>query len=314
MSSFGYDPEFLVAMTALIETIGVPEIPDAVSVESLRRQAEKDLPLFGELAEPQPHVSFERHVCRRDDGSELELRWYTARDSAPGSAAVFVHGGGMVLGDLDVYDRIVAQYVGRSGVPLLAVEYRLAPEHPYPAALDDCSMAVAWLHDHAAELGVDPTRIAIMGDSGGGAIAAATALVTRDRELPPLCAQLLIYPMLDDRTRTPDPVLAPWVGWTWENSVVAWDAVTGGVSEPSEYAAPARANSLAGLPRTYIDTGELDVFRAEILIYASRLTAAGVSTELHMYPGVPHAFELVAPKTSVARKALQLRFDFLRTL
>ncbi len=120
--------------------------------------------------------------------------------------------------------------------------------------------------------------------------------------------------MLDDRTRIPDSHLVRWMGWTYANNSVAWDAVTEGVKDPSQYASAARADTLAGLPRTYLDCGELDVFRHEILTYASRLTAEGVSTAFHMYPGVPHGSELVAPQIAVSRRALQSRIDFLRKL
>ncbi|MCW2783544.1 MAG: alpha/beta hydrolase [Marmoricola sp.] len=316
--SFGYDPEYLDAMMKLMALLPAIEPPTEVTIASMREFLEQTLPVYRTLTEPQPDVTFERFSHARADGSALDLRWYTRDGSEPAAAAVFVHGGGMVMGDLEMYDPIVAKYVANSGVPMLAVEYRLAPEHPHPAALDDVVAAVQWLHEHAPDLGTDPTRIAIMGDSGGGGIAAGAALACRDRGIP-LAAQILIYPMIDDRNREPDPALVPFAGWPYDNNAVAWDAVVGrGATEVSHevspYAAAARATDLAGLPRTYLDTGELDIFRAEVLAYAARLTAAGVSTELHLHPGVPHAFEVAAPDIDVSKRALADRYRFLRGL
>jgi acetyl esterase/lipase len=314
--AFGFDPGFLQAMIQLAPRLPVVEpSSEEVTVAGMRAFLAATLPLYAELTEPQPDVSFEPRFLVRSDGSTLELRWYT-RTGAPssGAAAVYVHGGGMVMGDLEMYDPVVAQYVAHSGTPMLAVGYRLAPENPHPAALDDVVAAVLWLREHADELYVEPSRIALMGDSGGGGIAAGAALACRDRGIP-LAAQILVYPMIDDRNREPDPLLVPFAGWPHANNAAAWDAVLGhGSTDVPAYAAAARATDLTGLPRTYLDTGELDIFRAEILDYAARLTAAGVSTELHVHPGVPHAFEVAAPQLDVSQRALADRYRVLRGL
>jgi acetyl esterase/lipase len=198
-------------------------------------------------------------------------------------------------------------------VPLLAVDYRLAPEHPHPGPVEDCYAGLAWLAEHAGELGVDPGRIALLGESAGGGLAAAAALLARDRGLA-VARQILIYPMLDDRTTAPDPALAPFALWTYDDNYTGWHALLGdktGTADVPASAAPARAADLAGLPAAYIEVGELDIFRDEDIEYARRLAAAGVSVELHVHPGCPHGFELTAPDSAVARRA---RADRLRAL
>lgn len=312
------DPEFLAALEIVLAEIGPVEIPDPISIGFLRQMADRSFPIYGRLIPTRDDVVWQEFSTPRPTGSRLNLRWYTREDrdeSLPGPAALYIHGGGMVSGDLDGYHPIIARYVGESGTSMLAVDYRLAPEHPAPAALEDCLLALEWLHASASELGVDPTRVGVMGDSGGGAVAAAFALAARDGTLPALAAQILAYPMLDDRTREPDELLTPFVTWTYASNAVAWDAVLGGQdADESGHIAPARAADLSGLPPTYLDTGELDIFRAEIVDYAQRLSAAGVSTELHVHPGVPHAFEIAAPQLAVSQRVLRDRFRALARL
>jgi acetyl esterase/lipase len=164
---------------------------------------------------------------------------------------------------------------------------------------------------------VDPARIAVMGDSAGGGLAAGVCLLARDRGGPPVAQQLLIYPMLDDRAQMPDPQLLPFLTWTYDDNVTGWAALLGdsaGTDAVSPYAAPARATDVSGLPDTYIDVGDLDIFRDEDITYAQRLADAGVPTELHLHPGCPHAFETLARKADVSRRAISDRMRRLRTL
>jgi acetyl esterase/lipase len=214
------------------------------------------------------------------------------------------------------YDWVARYYVAGTGVPILTVDYRVAPEHPHPTPVEDCYAALMWLHDHADELGVDRTRLAVVGDSAGGGLAAGVSLIARDRGGPRLALQLLIYPMLDDRTRTQATELDPeYLGWSYDDNITGWDALLGvRTTEIPQYAAPARAADLSGLPPTYIDTGDLDIFRAEDVAYAQRLAAAGVPTELHVYPGCPHGFETVAPDAEVSQRATANRMRRLRAL
>ena len=192
----------------------------------------------------------------------------------------------------------------RSTRSSVSVEYRLAPEHPYPAPLDDCYAALAWTVQHAVDLGIDPGRIVVAGASAGGGLAAALALLARDRGEYPLAYQLLIYPMIDDRMATPSSTLDT-VVWTPKANVLGWRAYLGhepGADGVPAYAAAARADDLAGLPPAWIGVGALDVFRDENITYAQRLLGAGVPAELHVYPGAPHGFESICPDAAVAQQ------------
>jgi acetyl esterase/lipase len=216
-----------------------------------------------------------------------------------------------------LYDVAVRQYVAEAGVPMLVVDYRIAPEHPHPTPVEDCYAALVWLADHASTLGIDPARLAVMGDSAGGGLAAGVCLLARDRGGPAIAQQLLIYPMLDDRTVTPDPQLLPFLTWTYDDNVTGWGALLGesaGTDVVSPYAAPARATDVSGLPDTYIDVGDLDIFRDEDITYARRLSDAGVPTELHLHSGCPHSFEALARAADVSRRAIADRVRRLRAL
>ena len=257
------------------------------------------------------------------DGTVLPLTWYepTTGDRSASAAMLYLHGGGMIASleqTTAVYDVAVRQYVSRSRVPALVVDYRVAPEHPHPTPVEDCYAALQWLEAHAAELNVDPMRLAVGGDSAGGGLAAGVALLARDRSGPQLALQLLIYPMLDDRTVAPDPQLPPeFLVWTYDDNVTGWGALLGGAAggaDVSPYAAPARAVDLTGLPPAYVDVGDLDIFRDEDIDYAQRLLAAGVPTELHVFPGCPHGFEMMAGDLPVSRQALDNRVRRLAAL
>ncbi|MBV9514882.1 MAG: alpha/beta hydrolase, partial [Mycobacteriaceae bacterium] len=181
----------------------------------------------------------------------------------------------------------------------------------------DCYAALRWLISHTDELTVDPGRVAVMGDSAGGGLAAGVCLLNRDRAGPTIAQQLLIYPMLDDRSRLPDRQLLPFLTWTHDDNLTGWSALLGedaGKANVDPYAAPARATNLSGLPDAYIDVGDLDLFRDEDVAYARRLADAGVPTELHLHTGCPHAFDLLAPTAEVSRRAVADRVRRLRLL
>jgi acetyl esterase/lipase len=219
----------------------------------------------------------------------------------------------MVLGTVELHDRLVAAYVADSGVPMLAVDYRRAPDYPHPSPAEDSYAGLAWLAAHAGELGVDPGRIAVMGDSGGGGLAAATALLARDRGLA-LARQILIYPMLDDRNTVPDPALVPFAGWSYDDNYTGWHALLGdaiGTDGVPATAAPARAVDLSGLPPMYLEVGELYIFRDEGIEYARRAAAAGTSVELHVRRGCTHGFDRAGVEAGVVRRS---RADRLRVL
>jgi len=209
---------------------------------------------------------------------------------------IHLHGGGYVMGQAESSGAGNVRTADEVGCLVVSVDYRLAPEWQAPAAAEDVHAVLAWLNAEAESLGIDTDRIAIGGDSAGCGLAAASALLARDRGLYKLCFQLLVYPMLDDRTAA-DGASNPHVGdfiWQHDHNVFAWSAYLGtapGGADVSPYAAPARAKDLAGLPPAYISVGALDLFREEDMAYAARLAHAGVPTELHVYPGAYHAFE-----------------------
>ncbi|WP_433728054.1 alpha/beta hydrolase [Nocardia sp. CA-129566] len=273
-----------------------------------------------DAAQPFPDgTAITDHRLVTADGATIRLRWYTRKDTSdiPGPAALYLHAGGMFFGHIDLFDGSVSRYVSASGTPLLAVDYRLAPEHPHPVPVEDVYAGLVWLHEHADDLGVDPARIGVFGDSAGGGLAAAVSILARDRKGPAIAKQILVMPMLDDRTPSPDPQLAPFVTWSWDDNRTAWQALlgdaAGGPDTPAS-AAPARVADPAGLPPAYIEVGQLDIFRDEALTYAVRLSRAGVPVEFHLHPGVPHRFETVAFASDTARRVMADRLRALVSL
>lgn len=208
-----------------------------------------------------------------------------------------VHGGGMVMRSADMSNAENAVLAAELGCTVVSVDYRLAPEATHPGPVEDCYAALKWMHEHAHELGVDPEKIAIGGESAGGGIAAGLALLVRDRGEVKLVFQRLQSPMLDDRTCVTEP--HPYAGeycWTAENNRFGWRALLGcdpGGEGVSPYASAPRAEDLSGLPSTFISIGAIDLFVDECIDYAKRLIRAGVPAELHVYPGAHHAAELV---------------------
>lgn len=250
------------------------------------------------------------------DGAEVYARVYLSSKPANGLRAgmVHIHGGGFVIGDLDTFEQAPIDIAAECGAVVVAPDYRLAPEHPFPAGLEDCYAALEWLAANAGDLGVDPARIAIGGESAGGGLSAAVALLARDRKGPPLCFQLLEIPELDDRMDTPsmqrfvDTPLwnRPAAEWSWKYYLSGTPDVLG-----LQYAAPARAQDLSGLPPAYVSTCEFDPLRDEGLIYAQRLLAAGVSTELHHYRGTFHGSGMIRD-AAITRRMAADRMDALR--
>jgi acetyl esterase/lipase len=221
-------------------------------------------------------------------------------------ALLWIHGGGYVLGSVE-RDDLLAKHLARVGQCVVAsVEYRLAPEHPFPAPVEDCYAALKWLAAQSTKLGVNTARIAIGGASAGGGLAAGLAVLTRDRAEVEIAFQLLIYPMIDDRTIAPASATVPdTFVWTRENNLMGWRAYLGrepGGTDVSPHAAAARATDLRGLPPAYIPVGDLDLFLDENMTYAQRLLAAGVPTELHVYPGAFHGFNGFVPNAEISRR------------
>jgi triacylglycerol lipase len=230
------------------------------------------------------------------DAPEVELLVFRPRNAGGARPCIFhIHGGGFVSGVAQQFDGPLCEWAVTLDCVVTSVNYRLAPETRFPGAIEDCYAALTWVLANAADLGVDATRIGVKGESSGGGIAAALALLARDRGEHRLAFQSLAYPMLDDRTCVRDA--NPYAGeflWTAPHNAYGWRSLLGvepGAADASAYAAPARAEDLSGLPPTFLITGALDLFVDEIIEYARRLIRAGTPCELHVYPGCLHGFD-----------------------
>jgi acetyl esterase/lipase len=273
------------------------ELPNLqLSVEALpqvRAELATRMPPFT----PSGAVTHIDHTLRAADGHELVARVYRPADARGALGCIYaIHGGGYVLGSYEMLDAQFDRWCARFGCAGVSIEYRLAPEHPYPTPLEDCYTGLVWTHDHHAELGIDPGRIGIQGTSAGGGLAAALALLARDRGGPRIMFQLLECPMLDDRQQTPSSRIEGLAVWSREANEFGWRSYLGKLVDAGEipaYAAPARAEDLTGLPPALVAVGGADGFRDEDVLYALRLMQAGVPTELHVYPGAPHGAALV---------------------
>ena len=316
--TFTLDPQVAAVLEAALEHNGPPPQPPVDDVPTRRTALDAMLEYFNNQAQPPADdVEITDYKITTADGAALLGRWYRRAAGGTGAAALYLHGGGMIVGSVPIFDGPVSRYVSRTGVSMLSVEYRLAPEHPHPVPVEDAYTGLTWLAAHAGELGIDPDRVAVMGDSAGGGLAAGTAILSRDRHGPPVARQLLIYPMLDDRTTTPDPHIAPFAGWSYDDNITGWNALLGAGHENRRIdpaSAPGRLTDAAGLPPAYIEVGQLDVFRDEDIRYATTLSQAGVPVELHLHPGVPHEYDAIAFSAGVSRRARSDRDRVLRSL
>lgn len=222
---------------------------------------------------------------------------------------LWLHGGGFVMGDSEIDQDNNVAIVRETGIAVAAVNYRLAPAHPFPAPIEDCYTALRWLHAEAQGLGVLPDRIAIAGASAGGGLAAGLALMAHDRNEVPVAFQLLIYPMLDDRTAVRTDIDLSGVRlWNNRCNRFGWTSYlrnSPGSEYVHPYAAPARRESLSALPPTWIGVGTLDLFHDEDVIYAKRLRDSGVACELRVVEGAYHAFDRFSPKANVVKQFRQ---------
>jgi acetyl esterase/lipase len=316
--TFTMDAEVAAVLQAALEKNGPPPTPQIGDVQTRRVTLDAMLEHFNNQAQPlADDVRITDHEVTTADGATLLARWYRRPASDTGAAVLYLHGGGMIVGSVPIFDGPVSRYVARTGVPMLSVQYRLAPEHPHPVPVEDAYAGLTWLAGHAGQLGIDPGRIAVMGDSAGGGLAAGVAILSRDRQGPAIAHQLLIYPMLDDRTTTPDLYIAPFAGWSYDDNATGWNALLEAGHEKRDVdpaAAPGRLKDARGLPPAYIEVGQLDVFRDESLRYALTLSHAGVPAELHLHPGVPHEYDAIAFDADVSRRAQADRDRVLRSL
>jgi len=303
------DPEIL----PLIEVFPTYQF-SALGIDTVREQSEA-------MVKAMPPVSIEDVSVREeliDNGTSHQVRvlvYAPKDDNASRPALLHIHGGGFVIGTPEMNDARNQTLSNELGAVIVSVDYRLAPEHQFPLPVEDCYTALKWLFENASAFGVDKNRIGIYGESGGGGLSAALAILARDRKEVQIAHQFLIYPMLDDRTCVGNDA-NPYTGefiWTRESNHFGWSSLLGkepGSGDVSPYAAAARVDSVVGLPPTYICAGALDLFLDEDIRYAHRLLKAGVPTELHIYPGAFHAFDM-APDAEISK---QFQLDFIRAL
>ena len=289
------DPELLPLLEAF------PAV--TITAENLSELRNRDLPL---PPVEDCGVEWEERGLDGPD-SPISVRIYRPRAATEPLGCIFhIHGGGYVGGSVAAVEFLHRPLAAELNCAIVSVDYRLAPETSFPGNIEDCYAALAWTFCHADELGIDRARIGAMGESAGGGLAAGLALLARERGEYALAFQHLIYPMLDDRTCVADP--NPYAGefiWHAANNRFGWSALLG--KEPggqgiSPFAAPARASDLSRLPPTFIGTAALDLFVDENMDYAHRLIRAGVPTELHVWPGAFHGFDLPGPAISDAAR------------
>jgi acetyl esterase/lipase len=243
--------------------------------------------------------------------AQIPIRVYApvSRAGDPAAALVFFHGGAFVLGDRYTEELRCLRYAAEAGCVVVSVDYRLAPEDPFPAGVDDCYAGLEWTVAHAAELGIDPGRVGVGGSSAGGALAAAVALMARDKGGPALAVQILNYPVIDDRMQTVSMrTFDSTPMWTSGSTADMWQHYLGDPArrgDVSVYAAPGRATDLSGLPPAYVLTAELDPLRDEGIEYAGRLMEAGVPTELHTVAGACHGFDIIAAGSALGRRSIE---------
>ncbi|MCE0742873.1 alpha/beta hydrolase [Acetobacter sicerae] len=303
------DPE----LRPLLDRLG-PASLDAASLPAARASRQPPPGMKDDL----PVITAERLIPAMPDDPDVRVLVIEPETTSdmPRPAVLHIHGGGFVMGTPDAMAPTLRRWALELDCVIVSVDYRLAPEHPFPAPMEDCYATLLWMADKAGELHIDTSRIGVAGESAGGGLAAGLALLTRQRGGPALAFQNLQYPMLDDRTVLATPEI-PGSGafvWTPEMNVFGWEsylATTPGEDGVSPFAAPARAASLNDLPPTYIGVGSIDLFLSEDLSYATRLMQAGVPVELEVFPGAFHAFEL-DPRAGVTIRSSTRRLDAMR--
>lgn len=315
-SGAAYPPIDAEVASALATLDGLPVTVRPEDIERHRLRSARVRPSDGDLSRggsvsidevtiPGPAGDLALLICRP-----------TGRNVTGG--VLYLHGGGMILGDNRSDLLGLLDWVGDLGLVLVSADYRLAPENPHPAPVEDCYAALSWFTDHASEQHVSPERILVAGESAGGGLAAAVSLMARDRGGPQLSGQMLICPMLDDRAVTPSSMELDGQGiWDRTSNATGWSALLGsaaGGAGVSPYAAPARADDLGGLPPAFIEVGSTEVFRDEAVDYAQRIWRAGGAAELHVWPGGVHCFDGLAPRAAISRSARAARADWLTRL
>ena len=303
------DPESKLGLDALLKMMpgGFNSIPDIVKRRAVVSQ------LFSGPAQVYNEVTISEYkIPGLNKAPAILLRVVTPKNGKDSNPAIYdIHGGGMIMGDIKSGEASAVFFALKFNAVVVSVEYRLAPENPYPAAVEDCYAGLAWMANNAKMLKIDPEHIAVYGGSAGGGLTLATSLMARDKNFPKICFQMANYPMIDDRNVTVSSQEVSNVGvWDKKANIEAWNWYLGG-KKADIYAAPARAMDLKGLPPTFIDVGEADVFRDEDIEFAQRLIKAGVTTEFHLYPGAFHASEMLSPNADLSKRIKEARYSAL---
>ena len=315
MSKHSYiDPDLLAGLERLAQASGGFDV--ATDLENVRRASEaRDDALVAQLGVPEGTVQETLSITSRD-GHIVNLRiCRPANVCDPLPVFYWMHGGGYVLGSARQGDAFTLRAASELGMFAVSVEYRLAPETPYPGPLEDCYEGLAHLVENAAALNLDTDKIIIGGVSAGGGLCAGLGLLVRDRGAFSVLGQLLLYPMIDDRNvAATSDTLADTLVWTRAANLFGWQSYLGdlyGSNDIPIYAAPARATDLSGLPPTYLPVGDLDLFLDENIAYAQKLTRSGIPTHFHVFPGAYHGFNAFAPEAPASEACNAEIFSFI---
>ncbi|MBB4890501.1 acetyl esterase/lipase [Streptomyces netropsis] len=315
-----FDPELSVAVAAMGKEPREPLTPDNLEARQQRDAATRPRPTAEDLRTDGRFEVTELCVPGPPDGPDVTL--VSARPAGlagPLPLLYYMHGGAMITGNAwSVLPRILREWALPLELAVISVEYRLAPQAQYPSPLEDCYAGLVWAAGHAAELHIDADRIIIGGKSAGGGLAAALALLTRDRGGPQPLGQLLLCPMLDDRNNTFSSHQMTGIDmWDLTSNATAWKALLGdryGAADLPPYAAPSRATDLTRLPPAYIEAGSAEMFRDEDTAYANAIWQAGGQAELHIWPGAYHGFDSRAPQAALSQDARNARTRWLQRL
>ncbi|WP_336140951.1 alpha/beta hydrolase [Acinetobacter sp. 102] len=294
----------------------LPELMISAEQMPAIRQFLKDHLIGDFQAHPQVEC-LEQWIPSQYRGREIRILIYRSQAlQKPSPAVLWIHGGGYVMGTPEMDASLCERFVLEAGCQVVAVDYHLAPEYPYPAPLEDCYDSLCWLSENASALGVDADKIAVAGASAGGGLTAAVSLLARDRKGPKIAFQMPLYPMIDDRLQTHSSTeIQDSRVWNEQSNRNAWAMYLGDMlaQQVPSYAAPARAEDYAHLPPTYTCVGDQDPFRDETMDYVAALAKVGVPTEFHLYPGCFHGFDGYAPMTVIGQQAIQQYVQALAT-
>ncbi|MDX2815692.1 alpha/beta hydrolase [Streptomyces sp. PA03-5A] len=314
-----FDPELAATLAVVSKTVPASITRDVLA--EMRRDGVFPRPTDEELSRNGLFEIEERQVRGPQGAPDISLligRPASTGRTRPSPVLYFTHGGGMIMGDNRGGFANALDLALELDAIVVSVEYRLAPEHPHPAPIEDVYAGLLWTAQHAQEIGGDAERIVITGPSAGGGLTAALALLLRDRKGPQPIGQLLVCPMLDDRNDTPSAHQMAGLGvWDRTSNETGWTALLGdkrGGPDVPGYAAPARAEDLSGLPPAFLDVGSAETLRDEVVTYASRIWQAGGTAELHVWPGAFHGFDEFAPQSALGMAARAARLRWLQKL